>query len=130
MGARRLLDACALALDLPEDWFEAKLDKHISALRANNYPDQQGLEIPPGAIRASAHTDYGTLTILRPGGPGLQVKKDNEDDSWQDVPLVPDCFVINLGDLMRRWTNEKWVSTLHRVINPTPEQQAVWGRRL
>lgn len=128
--ARRLLGAFALALELPEDWFESKLDKHVSAMRAINYPDQQGMEVPAGAIRASAHTDYGTLTVLRTGGPGLQVCKDNGENIWYDVPITPDCFVINLGDLMRRWTNERWVSTLHRVINPSAEQQALWGRRL
>lgn len=128
--ARRLLGAFALALDLPEDWFESKLDRHVSALRAVNYPDQKGMEVPAGAIRASAHTDYGTLTILRTGGPGLQVSKDNGSNIWYDVPLTPNCLIINLGDLMRRWTNERWVSTLHRVINPTLDQQALWGRRL
>lgn len=128
--AKRLLSAFAAALDLPEDWFESKLSKHISALRANNYPDQKGIVVPPGSIRCSAHTDYGTLTILKSGGPGLQVSKDKEDPVWHDVPFVEDGFVINLGDLMRRWTNDRWSSTLHRVVNPPPDKTHAWGRRL
>jgi isopenicillin N synthase-like dioxygenase len=128
--ANRLLGAFALALELPEDFFVSMVDKHISALRANNYPSQKGMVVPAGSIRASAHTDYGTVTILRSGGPGLQVSKDKENPVWHDVPYVEDGFVINLGDLMRRWTNDKWSSTLHRVINPPADQVAAWGRRL
>eukprot|EP00419_Tripos_fusus_P046670 CAMPEP_0172826740 /NCGR_PEP_ID=MMETSP1075-20121228/19627_1 /TAXON_ID=2916 /ORGANISM="Ceratium fusus, Strain PA161109" /LENGTH=237 /DNA_ID=CAMNT_0013668439 /DNA_START=4 /DNA_END=713 /DNA_ORIENTATION=+ len=128
--ARKLLSAFAITLNLDEEWFESKLDKHISALRSINYPDQNGITMPPGAIRASAHTDYGTVTILKSGGPGLQVSKDKENPEWHDVPFIEDGFVINLGDLMRRWTNDKWSSTLHRVINPPEGKQGEWGRRL
>lgn len=126
--AHRLLRAAAIALGLEENWFESKMDRHISAMRANNYPDQEGLMVPAGALRCSAHTDYGTVTILKSGGPGLQVSKDRECPVWQDVPFVEEGFVINLGDLMRRWTNDRWSSTLHRVVNPPA--QALWGRRL
>mmetsp|Transcript_23456 Transcript_23456/g.50839 ORF Transcript_23456/g.50839 Transcript_23456/m.50839 type:complete len:138 (+) Transcript_23456:689-1102(+) len=70
----------------------------------------------PGQLRASAHTDYGALTILKSGGPGLQVKKDIESDDWVDVPYLQDTFIINLGDMMRQWTNDRWLSTLHRVV--------------
>mmetsp|Transcript_16235 Transcript_16235/g.37405 ORF Transcript_16235/g.37405 Transcript_16235/m.37405 type:complete len:347 (-) Transcript_16235:66-1106(-) len=128
--ARRLLGAFALALDLPEEWFNDKLDRHLSALRANNYPHQKGMTVPAGSIRCSAHTDYGTLTVLKSGGPGLQVSKDTINVAWHDVPVVEDGFVINLGDLMRRWTNERWCSTLHRVVNPTTEDVEAWGRRM
>jgi len=128
--AGKLLGAFALALDLPEDWFQSKADRHVSALRANNYPNQKGLAVPTGSIRCSAHTDYGTLTILKSGGPGLQVSKDRDQPTWHDVPFVEDGFVINLGDLMRRWTNDRWSSTLHRVINPPTHQVESWGRRL
>lgn len=128
--AGRLLGAFALALDLPEDWFAKLCDRHISALRANNYPNQTGLAVAPGSIRCSAHTDYGTLTILRSGGPGLQVSKDRDDPIWRSVPHVENSFVVNLGDLMRRWTNDRWSSTLHRVVNPPANQVSAWGRRL
>lgn len=127
VAANHILRAMALALHLPENYFDQFTDHHASAMRALNYPLLEGVTPIPGQIRASAHTDYGTITILRSGGPGLQVSKDKETPSWHDVPSLDDVFIINLGDLMRRWTNNKWQSTLHRVINP-PEGSG-WGRR-
>jgi len=127
--ASRLLEAFAIALELPIDFFHSKTDRHLSALRSINYPSLAGVDVPPGAVRASAHTDYGTITILKSGGPGLQVSKDRDDPEWHDVPYIEDAFVVNLGDLMRRWTNDKWCSALHRVINPPVDLAAKWGRR-
>jgi isopenicillin N synthase-like dioxygenase len=127
--ASRLLGCFAVALDLPEDFFDSKMDRHLSAIRAINYPSLAGVEVPPGAVRASAHTDYGTITILKSGGPGLQVSKDRDEPVWHNVPYIEDAFVVNLGDLMRRWTNDKWCSTLHRVVNPPMDQAEKWGRR-
>ena len=115
--ASNILRVFALALNLPENWFMNKIDCHGSALRALNYPE---METPPkpGELWASAHTDYGSITILKqddaPGG--LQVM--DRDGNWVTVGYTGDSFVINLGDLMQRWTNERWVSTLHRVVNP------------
>lgn len=66
----------ALSLELDEHWFVSKNDKHASSLRALNYPALgagSSLQPKPGQMRASAHTDYGVLTILKSGGPGLQV---------------------------------------------------------
>jgi isopenicillin N synthase-like dioxygenase len=117
----------ALALDQPETFFDGKIDKHISRLRVRNYPAPA---VPPqtGQLRAGAHSDYGSLTILKtedkPGG--LQVH--TKAGTWVDVPIVPGCFVVNLGDLMARWTNDHWVSTLHRVVNP-PMEAASMSRR-
>jgi isopenicillin N synthase-like dioxygenase len=114
--AAKLLRLFAVALKLPEDWFDAKIDRHRSALRALNYPEMKQ-DPKPGQIRAGAHTDYGSLTILMQDAVGgLQVK--TRKGEWQDAPPVPNAFVINLGDLMSRWSNDKWVSTLHRVVNP------------
>lgn len=123
-----LMSIFAIGLDLPEDFFCDKIDKHISMLRAINYPDQ--VEAPlEGQLRAGAHTDYGSLTILRqesaPGG--LQVQRG--DGTWVDVPVVDDSFVINIGDLMAQWTNDRWLSTMHRVVNP-PRHDALSSRRI
>jgi len=110
--AEILLQIFAVALKLPSPhWFADKTDHHMSALRVLNYfPVRKSVVANNGAsIRASAHTDYGALTILKSGGPGLQVQKDNnnneQDEQWIDVPTLEDAFVINIGDMMQRWTN-------------------------
>jgi isopenicillin N synthase-like dioxygenase len=107
----------AVALGRPEGFFDDKIDHHISRLRVRHYPAQR-VAPAPGQIRAGAHSDYGSLTLLatedRPGG--LQVC--NAAGDWRDVPIVPGTFIVNIGDLMARWTNDRWVSTLHRVVNP------------
>jgi isopenicillin N synthase-like dioxygenase len=120
--AGRLMDLFAAALDLPDGWFETFIDRHGSAMRMIRYPhvDRDAL---PGQLRAGAHTDYGTLTILRqddaPGG--LEVL--TVDGRWAPVPFAPGTFVVNIGDLMARWTNDRWRSTLHRVVLPPPDAQ-------
>lgn len=113
----RLMSLAATALGLRPDFFADKIDRAASSLRALNYPEQPHPPAP-GQLRAGAHTDYGMLTVLRqddaPGG--LQVRA--LDGRWVDVPGVPGAFVVNIGDLLARWTNDRWRSTLHRVVNP------------
>ena len=115
--AARLARMFALALDLPEQFFMDKIDHHVSTMRLNFYPAQPVPPLP-GQIRAGAHSDYGAFTILRteaaPGG--LQVVR--RGGTWIDVPNIENGFVVNIGDLLMRWTNDRWVSTIHRVINP------------
>ncbi len=128
--ATDVLRIFALALDIREDFFADKVDRHIGVLRVLNYPNQPE-EPLPGQLRAGEHSDYGTLTILRhedehrPGG--LQVQ--NRAGVWVDVPAVPGSLVINLGDMMQCWTNDRWVSTMHRVVNP-PRDRAQDARRM
>jgi isopenicillin N synthase-like dioxygenase len=112
----------ALALDLPENFFADKMDKAVNLLRAVRYPAQEVAPVE-GQLRSGEHTDYGTLTILlaedKPGG--LQVRL--RDGRWIDVRPATGSFVINIGDLMMQWTNDRWLSNLHRVTNP-PRQFA------
>jgi isopenicillin N synthase-like dioxygenase len=118
--AADLMRMFAIALDMPERFFDDKIDRHISMFRALQYPSQTTMP-EPGQMRAGAHSDYGSLTILRqeqrPGG--LQVL--NKAGEWVDVPAIPGTFVVNIGDLMMQWTNDLWGSTMHRVINPPRE---------
>jgi isopenicillin N synthase-like dioxygenase len=114
-----LMRLFARALDLPEDWFARAIDRHFSILSTIHYPAQ---EAPPlaGQIRAGTHTDYGALTLLAqaPGGDGLEVRL--RSGAWVEVPCRPDLLVVNIGDMMQRWTNERWTSNFHRVANPRP----------
>lgn len=114
---RALLRIFAVALKLPEGTFESDFDRPASVIRVNNYPAQEKAP-EPGQIRAGAHTDYGILTILKPDYEvgGLQVQ--NFKGEWVEAPLVPGTFIINIGDMMMRWTNDTWLSNMHRVVNP------------
>jgi isopenicillin N synthase-like dioxygenase len=122
-----LMRLTALALDLDEDFFAPATDRHITAMRLNFYP-AQGAAPQPGQLRAGEHTDYGTFTILNgenaPGG--LQVLR--RDGMWIDVETEPANFVVNIGDLLMRWTNDRWVSNRHRVVNPPPSVAAAAKR--
>lgn len=115
--ANKLMRLAALSLDLPEDWFGDKYDRACSFQVANYYPPQ--FEEPiPGQLRQSAHTDFGAFTILYQDSDigGLQVR--TRSGGWTGVPALKGAFVINLGDLLAKWTNDRWVATEHRVVNP------------
>jgi isopenicillin N synthase-like dioxygenase len=114
---RELMRLAALALSVGETFFDDKIDRSIGTMRLNYYPPQRTAPAP-GQLRAGAHTDYGGFTILSgedvPGG--LQVRA--RDGRWVDVATTPTRFVVNIGDLLMRWTNDRWLSNLHRVVNP------------
>lgn len=118
--ATQIMTLFALALGLRETWFTDKIDDDISSLTANHYPAQDVAPLP-GQIRKGEHTDWGSLTLLyQDGAPGgLQVL--GLDGQWHDVPAIEGSFVVNIGDLMSVWTNDLWLSTAHRVVNPPPE---------
>ena len=116
--AGRLMAVMAVGLGLDPTTFETSIDRHTSALRLLRYPEVTTESIRPGQLRAGAHTDYGTLTLLRQDASrgGLQVC--DVDGHWHDVPAVDGAYVVNVGDALERWTNDRWRSTLHRVVVP------------
>ena len=118
----------ALALGLPEQFFADKVDRHISQLRLMHYPPPATAPLP-GQLRAGEHADLGMMTLIYADNDlgGLQLKA--RDGGWIDAPAIRDAFMVNLGDLMMRWTNDRWVSTPHRVVNP-PRIAAARSRRL
>jgi isopenicillin N synthase-like dioxygenase len=124
----RIEEMFALALGLPAGFFRKYTDRQIGALRIIRYPPLAAAPLP-GQLRAGAHTDYGTFTMLlsenRPGG--LEVRTRAGD--WIAVPTPEDSFVINIGDLMMRWTNDRFVSNPHRVAIP-PEDAGAGADRL
>jgi len=115
--ATSLMRIFALALDLDENYFDTSIDRNISMMRVLRYPKQTEAPLP-GQLRAGAHSDYGSMTILRKelSDRSLQVK--NKAGEWVTVPVVEGSFIVNIGDLMQQWTNDTWSSTLHRVVNP------------
>ena len=122
--AAKLMRLMALALDLDEGWFDDKIADHITGLAALRYPALEAAPLP-GQFRRGPHSDWGSLTVLYGDGvPGLQIL--SPEGEWTDVPAVEGSFVVNLGDLMAAWTNDRWVSTLHRVV----AADGHWGERI
>jgi isopenicillin N synthase-like dioxygenase len=122
--ARDLSRGFALALELPEDFFEAKLDRPTTILRVLHYPPVERVAdpaaLPPQGC--GAHSDYGYLTILAQDSQGgLQVQQ--RDGTWVEVPPLEGAFVCNIGEMMARWTNDRFRATPHRVIRVRPESR-------
>jgi isopenicillin N synthase-like dioxygenase len=113
----KLMRISALALDLDEDFFVPYFDRMPTNLRFVDYPHQTTAPMPD-QLRYGAHTDFGGFTVLRqdnaPGG--LQVL--GPDKEWIEVTPRPGTFVVNTGDMIQRWTNDRWLSNVHRISNP------------
>ena len=113
--APQILRAFALALELPRDFFDDKHGKNYF-LRLLHYPPITALP-QPGQLRAGEHTDYGSITLLlQDETGGLEVQTRQGD--WIEVPYIPDTLVVNVGDALQHWTNDRWRSTRHRVLAP------------
>ena len=119
--ATRLMRAMAASLELPLDFFTSRAQR-------SPHPQMVLLRYPPtketgcgdndgDCQGCGAHTDCGFLTILTQDQEGLQVRQ--KDGSWAMAPPMADAFVVNLGDMMAHWTNDKYQSTEHRVTNPS-----------
>jgi isopenicillin N synthase-like dioxygenase len=119
--SQRLARVMAVGLGMPEDFFDGHTRHSPDVLRVNWYDRADGsAPVLPGQQRMGAHTDYGVLTVLLADRvPGLEIVAP--DGEWTGVQPAPGCFLVNLGDLLAQWTNDRWRSTLHRVVPPTGE---------
>ena len=118
----------ARALGLTEGFFEPYLTHTPSVMRANNYVRRAGHEPSPTQLRMGAHSDYGSLTILLADPvPGLQIR--DRSGEFHDVIPPEGGFLVNLGDLLAEWTNDRWRSTVHRVVPPSPDSTGQARRR-
>jgi len=117
--ADELLDICAAALGVETDFFTRHTAASTHTFNINWYPPM-AVTGPPaeGQFRIGPHTDFGTVTILdrEAGRGGLQVW--TPDDGWADAPFVDNAFTVNTGDLLARWTGDRWLSNRHRVLPP------------
>ena len=112
--ATRMMPIYAAALDLPDGFFDAAFDEPQFMFRMSHYPPQD--EIRDDEFGSAPHTDSGILTILPPSPlRGLEIKARSGD--WFAAPIMPGRFLVNTGDMMHRWTNHRFLSTPHRVIN-------------
>jgi isopenicillin N synthase-like dioxygenase len=117
--ARVMTRIFADALDLPADFFAERTGHSLDVMRMNNYalPPGTDVTLDGDLVGMGEHTDYGIVTILWADRVrGLQVL--GSDGSWNDVAPADGALLINLGDVTARWTNERWMSTLHRVKPP------------
>ena len=116
---RLIMSAIALGLGLEEGFFDGYVKEGDNTLRLLHYPPvkREVFERNKGQVRAGAHTDYGSITLLfQDTRGGLQVQ--NEEGDWLDVAPIEGTVVVNAGDLLARWSNEKIRSTRHRVVEP------------
>ncbi len=114
--ADTVMGAMAVALDLPEGWFIERTRRAVVTTRFINYVRSSAGDPEPGQMRLGAHTDYGILTVLLADEvPGLQVWRDGR---WHDVATPRGSLTCNIGDMLAVWTNDRWASTLHRVVPP------------
>jgi isopenicillin N synthase-like dioxygenase len=126
--ARLLASVYAIALDLPPDFFLQRLSRHACQLRLLHYPAPTGA-LAPGQLRCGEHTDLGLTTILRNEAVAGGLEVCTRSGDWIAAPAIPDTFIVNIGDLMMRWTNDRWRSTPHRVAVP-PAESRQGSRRL
>ena len=107
--------AIAADLGLAPDYFTDKFDRPMATLRLLHYPPREAAR--GDALGAGAHTDYGSITLLlTDDAGGLEVRR--RDGTWVQAPPMPGAFVCNIGDCLMRWSNDIYVSTPHRVMNP------------
>ena len=118
----KLLRLVSMSLNLSEDYFNESFTRPMETLRLLKYgPDQS---VPDaGVFGCGAHTDYGMLTLLSTDSiPGLQIY-DSRKEQWISVVPRPRDFIVNIGDMLARWTNFKYKSTLHRVVNVSGKER-------
>lgn len=122
MAGADLLKAVAAGLGIDEDFFTAKYDKRLQRTQMVYYPPH-----PPMAeadqFGVAPHTDYGCITLLyQDDSGGLQVRELGTND-WIDATPIHGSLVVNVGDLLARWSNDRFRSTLHRVINKSGHER-------
>ncbi|MBL57616.1 MAG: flavonol synthase [Flavobacteriales bacterium] len=124
---KQMLAAIALYLGLEENHFESRVNRGISILRPLHYfPIEHADQIPADAVRAAEHGDINLITLLMgASAEGLQVKR--RDGQWIPITAVKDCLVVNVGDMLQRYTNGRLKSTIHRVVNP-PKEKMTFSR--
>lgn len=117
---RKIMRGVALSLGLQEEYFDAAHEPHSGAVMLLHYPPI--IEpLLPGQLRSGAHTDFGTMTLLVHHGTAEGLEIQRPDGSWLHAPSIPGAAIVNVGDLLTRWTNGQLRSVLHRVIPPEGE---------
>ena len=118
--ALRLLPMYAVALELDPDYFTPAFEHPFWRLRLSHYPaDPPG---PEGAFGIAPHVDTTVFTLLLQNGPGLTIFHEGRQQ-WIEAPVIPGAFVVNSGELLRQWTNDRFLSTRHFANNLSPRSR-------
>jgi isopenicillin N synthase-like dioxygenase len=119
--AKSLLPLYAVALDLPADVFARPFAEPQYTLRISHYP-QQPATAPENEFGIAPHTDTSFMTLLAQNKvPGLSIRLPN--GRWADAPAIDGAFLVNGGDMLRRWTNDRFLATPHRVVNRSGQER-------
>jgi isopenicillin N synthase-like dioxygenase len=116
---KTLFRGFAIALGLPENYFEPFVTKPTSQLRMIHYPSSD-IDNTVSNWGIGPHTDFECFTILHATKPGLQVQ--NSAGEWIEAPPIPGAFVVNIGDMLEAWTNGRFRATGHRVRKTNEER--------
>ena len=117
---RQLMHGVAESLGLAEEYFDAAHEPHSGAVMLLHYPPITQ-PLLPGQLRSGAHTDFGTMTLLFHHGSAEGLEIQRPDGTWLHAPSIPGAAIVNVGDLLTRWTNGQLRSVLHRVVAPEGE---------
>lgn len=116
--SKELFRLFALAIGIDEHFFDDKIDKPMAQLNLIRYPAHEG----EPRVGIGAHSDYECLTLLaQDNNGGLEAR--NAAGDWIAVPPIEGTFVVNIGDMMARWTNDRFASTIHRVYNRSSNER-------
>ncbi|KAF4984539.1 hypothetical protein FDECE_17066 [Fusarium decemcellulare] len=125
-----VMRAIAVGMGLDEGFFDSFVDVGDNTLRLLHYPAVQSkvFQLNPGAVRAGAHSDYGSITLLfQDDRGGLQVRSPT--GQFVDATPIPGTVVVNAGDLLARWSNDTIKSTIHRVVEPPRKESDTYPPR-
>jgi isopenicillin N synthase-like dioxygenase len=117
---RQVMHGVAISLGLAENYFDAAHEPHSGAVMLLHYPPIRE-PLMTGQLRSGAHTDFGTTTLLFHHGSAEGLEIQRPDGSWLHAPSIPGAAIVNVGDLLTRWTNGQLRSVLHRVVPPQGE---------
>lgn len=116
-----LLTSIATGLGLPPDYFDACHKDRSNQLRLLHYPPFEAELLETGKAECiTAHSDFGTITLLfQDEVGGLEIEDQKQSGVFHPVPYIPGTMVVNIGDMLTRWTNDELRSTIHRVRTPS-----------
>ena len=117
---RQVMHGVAISFGLPEAYFDAAHQPQIGAVLLLHYPPVTE-PLLPGQLRSGAHTDFGTITLLFHHGSAEGLEIQRPGGHWLPAPSIPGAAIVNVGDLLSRWTNRQLRSVLHRVVPPEGE---------